>query len=68
MPFGQLYSTGEPYAPWPMESFWSPDGRTLLVGTSVWMAHLTAFDLIAQRSRPITSGLSNDLSQALCSR
>jgi hypothetical protein len=32
VPFGQHYSTGEPYAPWPMESIWSPDGRTLLVG------------------------------------
>ena len=30
--FGQRYSTGEPYTPWPMESHWSPDGRTLLVG------------------------------------
>jgi hypothetical protein len=32
VPFGQHYSTGEPYAPWPMESIWSPDERTLLVG------------------------------------
>jgi hypothetical protein len=32
MPFGQRYATGEPYAPWPMESIWSPDGRMLLVG------------------------------------
>jgi hypothetical protein len=31
VPFGQHYSTSEPYAPWPMESLWSPDGRTLLV-------------------------------------
>lgn len=125
VPLGQHYSTGEPYPPWPMESLWSPDGHTLLVGTygedgssttgeldyfllalttrtwtraftgtdalwltptlivyvtprdlspvpaggahSVWTAHLTAFDLVAQRSRPITSGLSNDLSPAVCS-
>jgi hypothetical protein len=32
VPFGQNYSTGEPYAPWPMELLWSPSGRTLLVG------------------------------------
>jgi hypothetical protein len=124
VPFGQRYSTGEPYAPWPMDSLWSPDGRTLLVGNygenggsatgeldyflldlttrtwtraftgtnalwltptliiyvtpralsplpaggarSVWTAHLTAFDPRAHRARPITSGLSNDLSPAVC--
>jgi hypothetical protein len=124
VPFGQHYSTGEPYAPWSMESLWSPDGRTLLVGNygengsstipeldyflldlttgtwtraftgtdalwltstlivyltprdlsrlpaggahSVWTAHLTAFDTVAHRARPITSGLSNDLSPAVC--
>jgi hypothetical protein len=124
VPFGQQYSTGEPYAPWPMESLWSPDGRTLLVGNygensssttgkldyflldlttrtwtraftgvdalwltptlvvyvtpralsplpsggrhSVWTAHLAAFDPVAHRARPITSGLSNDLSPAVC--
>jgi hypothetical protein len=124
LPFGQHYSTGEPYAPWSMESIWSPDGRTLLVGNygergssttgeldyvlldlttrawtraftgtdalwltptlivyltprdllplpagsahSVWTAHLTAFDRLAHRVRPITSGLSNDLSPAVC--
>ncbi len=126
VPFGQRYSTGEPYAAWPMESRWSPDGRTLLVGNygenggsttgeldyflldlttrtwtrafsgtdalwltptlivyvtprdlsplpaggarSVWTAHLTAFDPVAHRARPITSGLSNDLSPAACPR
>jgi hypothetical protein len=124
VPFGQHYSTGEPYAPWPMESLWSPDGHTLLVGNygengssttseldyflldittrtwapaftgtdalwltprfiayvtprdlsplpdsrarSVWTAHLTAFDPVVHRARPITSGLSNDLSPAVC--
>jgi hypothetical protein len=125
VPFSQHYSTGEPYAPWPMESLWSPDGRTLLVGIygengssttaesdyflldlttrtwtraftgvdalwltptliiyvtprallplpsggthSVWTAHLAAFDPAAHKARAITSGLSNDLSPAVCS-
>jgi Tol biopolymer transport system component len=31
--FDQQSSTGEPYPPWPLQSIWSPDGRTLLVGT-----------------------------------
>jgi hypothetical protein len=31
--FDQRYSTGEPYPPWSLQSFWSPHGRTLLVGT-----------------------------------
>ncbi|HZR23926.1 MAG TPA: hypothetical protein VFA59_10090 [Vicinamibacterales bacterium] len=125
VPFGQRYSTGEPYAPWPMQISWSPDGRTLLVGNygehgssttgeldyflldleprtwtraftgtdalwltptlvvyitprdlspltagsahSVWTAHLTAFYVTTHRSRPITSGLSNDLTPTVCS-
>jgi Tol biopolymer transport system component len=33
IPFGQRYSSGEPYPDWPLQSIWSPDGRTLLVGT-----------------------------------
>jgi len=124
VPFGQHYSTGGPYARWPMQSLWSPDGRTLLVGNygenggsttgeldyflldlttttwtraftavdalwvtptlivyvtpralsplpsgrthSVWTAHLAAFDTVAHRARPITYGLSNDLSPAVC--
>ena len=33
IPFQQRYPSGEPYAPWPLESSWSPDGRYLLVGT-----------------------------------
>ena len=32
-PFGQRYSTGEPYPPWSLQSTWSPDARQLLVGT-----------------------------------
>jgi hypothetical protein len=124
VPFGQRYSTGEPYPPWSMESLWSPDGRTLLVGIygengssttpqldyflldpttstwtraftgieavwlrptlivyvtprdlsrlsgagarSVWTAHLAAFDPVANKAHSITSGLSNDLSPAVC--
>jgi Tol biopolymer transport system component len=31
--FDQRYSTGDPYPPWSLQSFWSPNGRTLLVGT-----------------------------------
>jgi hypothetical protein len=126
VPFGQHVSTGEPYSPWPMESIWSPDGRSLLVGNygensssttfamdyflldlttqtwtraftgadalwltpalivyvtprelsplsagdahSVWTAHLTAFDPLSRQTRPLTSGLSNDLTPAICSR
>jgi Tol biopolymer transport system component len=33
IPFDQHHSTGEPYAPWALQSTWSPDGDTLLVGT-----------------------------------
>lgn len=33
IPFGQRYSSGEPYPAWPLQSTWSPDGRMLLVGT-----------------------------------
>ena len=33
---------------------------------SVWTAHLTTFDPVARIGRPITSGLSNDLSPAVC--
>jgi Tol biopolymer transport system component len=31
--FDQRYPTGEPYPPWALQSTWSPDGHTLLVGT-----------------------------------
>lgn len=31
--FDQYYSTGEPYPPWALQSTWSPDGHSLLVGT-----------------------------------
>ncbi len=31
--FDRHYSNGQPYPPWPLQSTWSPDGRTLLVGT-----------------------------------
>jgi hypothetical protein len=126
VPFEPRYSTGDPYAPWPMELIWSPDGRSLLVGNygegssstssyldyflldptartwtrafsgddalwvtpslivyvtprdlsplnddgahAVWTAHLTAFDPMARTTRPITSGLSNDLSPSACPR
>jgi hypothetical protein len=126
VPFEPRYSTGDPYAPWPMELIWSPDGRSLLVGNygegssstssyldyflldpsartwtrafsgddaqwltptlivyvtprdlspldddgahRVWTAHLTAFDPVARTTRPITSGLSNDLSPSVCPR
>ena len=125
VPFGQRYSNGEVYAPWPMELLWSPDGRTLLVGNygenggsttheldyflldletktwmrafsgtaalwvtptlivyvtprdlspltgsgthSVWTAHLTAFNPVTHAAKPITSGLSNDFTPAICS-
>jgi len=33
---------------------------------SVWTAHLTAFDPVAHKARPITSGLSNDLTPVVC--
>jgi Tol biopolymer transport system component len=31
--FDQRASSGDRYPPWPLDSIWSPDGRTLLVGT-----------------------------------
>ncbi len=79
VPFEPRYSNGDPYPPWPMELIWSPDGRALLVGNygegssddgahRVWTAHLTAFDPVARTTRPITSGLSNDLSPSACPR
>ncbi|HEV3059805.1 MAG TPA: hypothetical protein VGY48_16255, partial [Vicinamibacterales bacterium] len=33
---------------------------------SVWTAHLAAFDPVANKAHSITSGLSNDLSPAVC--
>jgi hypothetical protein len=109
-----------------MDSTWSPDGRTLLVGNygenggsttgeldyflldlttrawtraftgldalwltptlivyvtprdlsplvaggthSVWTAHLAAFNPVSRVTRPITSGLSSDMTPAVCSR
>ena len=33
VPFGQRSSNGEPYPDWALQSSWSPDGRSLLVGT-----------------------------------
>jgi len=33
IPFGQLYSNGQPYPDWPLEVSWSRDARLLLVGT-----------------------------------
>ena len=35
---------------------------------SVWTAHLMAFDPISHNTLPITSGLSNDMTPAICSR
>ena len=32
IPFWQQYSSGGPYPAWPLQSTWSPDGQTLLVG------------------------------------
>lgn len=33
IPFDQQHPTGESYAPWALQSTWSPAGDTLLVGT-----------------------------------
>jgi Tol biopolymer transport system component len=33
IPFGQVYSNGQPYPDWTLEITWSPDARLLLVGT-----------------------------------
>jgi Tol biopolymer transport system component len=45
IPFEQQYSSGEPYPAWPLQSTWSPDGQTLLVGVYGENSSSTSYQL-----------------------